>query len=108
MVDLVAPIPPAGARFATTCEALDLTTAGAPERLIAARPDVVFLLAAVVAATAERDFEKGYTVNLDATRRLFEAIRHERGASSGAYFPARDLRLLDRRLRRAVPRGDRR
>ena len=87
LVDLVAPVAPAGARFVSTCEALDLTAAGAPERLIAARPDVVFLLAAIVSGEAERDFEKGYRVNLDATRRMFEAIRHERGASGGAYFP---------------------
>ena len=87
LIDLVAPVAPAAARFATTCEALDLTAAGAPERLIATRPDVVFLLAAIVSGQAERDFEKGYSVNLDATRGLFEAIRHERSASSGAYFP---------------------
>ena len=81
------PSRPPARGFATICEALDLTGAGAPERLIAARPDVVFLLAAIVSGEAERDFDKGYAVNLDATRRLFEAIRHEQGASGGAYFP---------------------
>ena len=56
-------------------------------RLIAERPDVVFLLAAVVSGEAESDFDKGYAVNLDATRRLFEAIRRERDLSGGAYRP---------------------
>ena len=36
---------------------------------------------------AESDFDKGYAVNLDATRGLFEAIRHERERSGGAYRP---------------------
>ena len=38
-------------------------------------PDVIFDLAAVVSGEAESDFEKGYRVNLDATRHLLEAIR---------------------------------
>ncbi|THD49807.1 MAG: SDR family oxidoreductase [Bradyrhizobium sp.] len=85
-VDLVAPAP-LPAPFPAQCEALDLCAEGASERLIAERPDVVFLLAAVVSGEAERDFDKGYAINLDATRRLFEAIRHEREASGGAYVP---------------------
>ena len=35
---------------------------------------------------AEADFDKGYRINLDGTRRLFEAIRKE-GARGGAYQP---------------------
>ena len=38
-------------------------------------PDVIFHLAAIVSGEAEADFEKGYRVNLDGTRFLFEAIR---------------------------------
>jgi len=38
-------------------------------------PSVIFHLAAVVSGEAEADFEKGYRVNLDGTRELFEAIR---------------------------------
>jgi nucleoside-diphosphate-sugar epimerase len=45
------------------------------EKLIAGRPEVVFHLAGVVSAEAEVDFEKGYRVNLDGTRGLFEAVR---------------------------------
>jgi len=53
----------------------DLSTPGEAEKLIAARPELIFHLAAVVSGEAEADFEKGYRVNLDGTRQLFEAIR---------------------------------
>src|SRR5687768_9634129 len=53
--------------------------ADAAAKLVAERPDVIFHLAAVVSGEAEADFEKGYRVNLDGTRQLFEAIR-EQGA----------------------------
>jgi nucleoside-diphosphate-sugar epimerase len=36
---------------------------------------VVFHLAAIVSGEAEADFEKGYRINLDGTRYLFDAIR---------------------------------
>jgi nucleoside-diphosphate-sugar epimerase len=42
---------------------------------VAARPDVIFHLAAIVSGEAEADFEKGYRINLDGTRYLIEAIR---------------------------------
>src|SRR5438105_586396 len=47
--------------------------------LVASRPDVVFHLAAVVSGEAEADFDKGYRVNVDATRALFDAIRAAEG-----------------------------
>ena len=53
----------------------DLAAPGAAEALLADRPERIFHLAAVVSGEAEADFEKGYRVNLDGTRRLFEAIR---------------------------------
>ncbi len=37
----------------------------------------IFHLAAIVSGEAEADFDKGYSTNLDGTRSLFEAIRHE-------------------------------
>jgi nucleoside-diphosphate-sugar epimerase len=36
---------------------------------------VVFHLAAIVSGEAELDFEKGYRINLDGTRNLYESIR---------------------------------
>jgi nucleoside-diphosphate-sugar epimerase len=61
----------------------DLSVPGVAEALIAGRPDVIFHLAAVVSGEAEADFEKGYRVNLDGTRRLLEAIRQ----AGGGYRP---------------------
>ena len=55
----------------------DLSAPGEAEKLVARRPEVIFHLAAVVSGEAEADFEKGYRVNLDGTRSLFEAIRKE-------------------------------
>jgi nucleoside-diphosphate-sugar epimerase len=55
----------------------DLSAPGEAEKLIASRPQLIFHLAAVVSGEAEADFDKGYRVNLEGTRRLFEAIRKE-------------------------------
>jgi D-erythronate 2-dehydrogenase len=53
----------------------DLSASGEAEKLVASRPQLIFHLAAIVSGEAEADFDKGYRVNLDGTRRLFEAIR---------------------------------
>jgi D-erythronate 2-dehydrogenase len=53
----------------------DLSALGEAEKLVAARPDLIFHLAAIVSGEAEADFEKGYRINLDGTRQLFEAVR---------------------------------
>jgi len=55
--------------------AIDLAAPGDAERLVAARPELIFQLAAVVSGEAEEDFDKGYRVNLDGMRALLEAIR---------------------------------
>jgi nucleoside-diphosphate-sugar epimerase len=62
---------------------VDLAKPDAPAALLASRPDLIFHLAAVVSGEAERDFNKGYAVNLDGTRNLFEAIRR----IGGGYRP---------------------
>jgi len=74
LADIVAPAAP---RFDGAVEtvAVDLSEPGVAEALVASRPDVIFHLAAIVSGEAEADFEKGYRVNLDGTRTLFEAIR---------------------------------
>jgi D-erythronate 2-dehydrogenase len=73
--DAVIPPPPPPSRFAIDTFIGDLSAAGEVEKLIAARPDAIFHLAAIVSGEAEKDFEKGYRINLDATRILFEVIR---------------------------------
>jgi D-erythronate 2-dehydrogenase len=54
---------------------VDLAKPDASAALLASRPDLIFHLAAVVSGEAEQKFDKGYAVNLDGTRNLFEAIR---------------------------------
>ncbi len=76
LADIVAPAAPRFAGRADTIAA-DLSDPGVAKKLIAARPDLIFHLAAIVSGEAETDFEKGYRVNLDGTRELFEAIRKE-------------------------------
>ena len=74
LVDIVAPARPDSSIDIHT-EAVDLSRPGAAEQVIASRPDTIFHLAAIVSGEAEADFDKGYAVNLDGTRHLFEAIR---------------------------------
>ena len=71
--DLVPCDVPAGVPVGSS--AGDLSSAGEAQRIIAARPDMIFHLAAVVSGEAEQDFEKGYRINMDGTRALLEAIR---------------------------------
>ncbi|WP_299792869.1 D-erythronate dehydrogenase [uncultured Marivita sp.] len=58
-----------------TALAADLTDPGTADSLIADRPDVIVHVAAIVSGEAEADFDKGYSINLDGTRALFDAIR---------------------------------
>lgn len=78
LVDVIEPTVPAelaGAGIETTTGVLDLRDTDAVSAVIGGRPDVIFHLAAIVSGEAEADFEKGYAVNFDGTRNLFEAIR---------------------------------
>ena len=76
LADVVAPQAPATALPVATVAA-DLSEPGLAAQLIGTRPDLIFHLAAIVSGEAEADFEKGYRINLDGTRLLFEAIRLE-------------------------------
>jgi nucleoside-diphosphate-sugar epimerase len=77
LVDVVAPETPQGSRAKVTTRAVDLSTPGTAASLVAERPDIIVHLAAIVSGEAEADFERGYRINLDATRDLFESIRLE-------------------------------
>lgn len=74
LADIVAPEVPVFSGHVETFAA-DLSSAGVADGVIASRPDLIFHLAAIVSGEAEADFEKGYRINLDGTRMLFEAIR---------------------------------
>ena len=73
--DVVLPVAPAGSTFAFKTHMSDFAMPGVAAGLIADRPDVILHLAAIVSGEAESDFDKGYRINLDGTRFLFDAIR---------------------------------
>ena len=56
---------------------LDLSEDGAARKIISSKTAVVFHLAAVVSSHAEKDFDLGWKINLDLTRLLVEACRHQ-------------------------------
>jgi len=73
--DVVAPEEPRNKPFEIETRAGDLSVPGEAGALVADNPDVIFHLAAIVSGEAEADFEKGYRINFDGTRFLFDAIR---------------------------------
>ncbi len=75
LVDVFEPVPPALPGGTVSVKAADLASPETVKALVAKRPDLVVHLAAIVSGEAEADFEKGYRVNLDGTRMLFDAIR---------------------------------
>lgn len=79
LVDVIAPEGPAGFDGVVDARETDLSTVGEAEKLVATHPDVIFHLAAIVSGEAELDFDKGYRINLDGTRYLFDAIRLAHG-----------------------------
>ncbi|SDG25227.1 D-erythronate dehydrogenase [Bosea robiniae] len=84
--DVVVASPPPAAPFDFEAVVSDLSIHGESEKLIATRPEVIIHLAAVVSGEAEADFDKGYRINLDGTRYLFEAIRHAEGYTPRVVF----------------------
>lgn len=75
LLDVQVPAAPQHAPESTQCAAVDIAEPGALRPFIEQRPDVVYHLAAIVSGDAEANFDKGYRINLDGTRQLFEAIR---------------------------------
>jgi D-erythronate 2-dehydrogenase len=81
--DVVAPAAPARTGFPVDTVTCDFAVPGVAEKLVADRPEVIFHLAAIVSGEAELDFDKGYRINLDGSRMLFDAIR----LAGGGYRP---------------------
>jgi D-erythronate 2-dehydrogenase len=73
--DVVLCPPPPVSSFSIATEMGNLSKEGEAHQLLKTRPDVIFHLAAIVSGEAESNFEKGYSINLDGTRNLLEAIR---------------------------------
>src|SRR5579863_3275860 len=80
--DVVAPASPK-AGFPVDTVTCDFALPGVVEKLVANRHEMIFHLAAIVSGEAELDFDKGYRINLDGTRMLFDAIR----LAGGGYKP---------------------
>jgi nucleoside-diphosphate-sugar epimerase len=83
LIDIVAPARPVGFSDHVKTRAADLNEPGVAAKAVSERPDVIFHLAGVVSGEAELDMDKGYRVNLDGSRALFEAIR----AAGDGYKP---------------------
>src|SRR5207247_4455292 len=81
--DVDAPAKPDKAGFPVDTVTCDFALPGVAEKLVTDRPDVIFHLAAIVSGEAELDFDKGYRINLDGTRMLFDAVR----LAGGGYKP---------------------
>src|SRR4051794_15923489 len=75
LVDRVVAEPSGDPGFVVQSTVADLAEPGVAAAIVRDSPDVIFHLAAVVSGEAEDDLEKGYRVNLDATRMLLDAIR---------------------------------
>ncbi|SNB79015.1 Nucleoside-diphosphate-sugar epimerase [Arboricoccus pini] len=77
LLDVIEPSVPPAFKGESVARAADLADPATAPAIVATRPDIIFHLAAIVSGEAEADFDKGYRINLDGTRFLFEAIRQE-------------------------------
>lgn len=73
LFDIVDPPKPAAA-WPVWIRSGDISQRTELDSLLVHKPDVIFHLAGVVSGEAEQDFDKGYRINLDGSRTLFEAI----------------------------------
>ncbi|QCK84841.1 SDR family oxidoreductase [Phreatobacter aquaticus] len=85
LCDVVKPDAPKGFTGKLTTWAVDISAPCTAGPMVAGRPDVIFHLAAIVSGEAEVDFDKGYRINLDGTRQIYEAIRQE--GAKAPYHP---------------------
>lgn len=76
LADIVLPSYP-GKDKRVICLQTDLSEEGAAQKIITPSTSIVFHLAAIVSSHAEKDFDLGWKVNLDITRQLLEACRHQ-------------------------------
>lgn len=76
LFDVVAP-PAPQADFKVETVTGDIADAGQLQALLSAPTEAVFHLAAIVSGQAEAEFDTGMHINLDGTRHLLEACRHQ-------------------------------
>jgi len=76
LMDVEEPQAPKNPPFKISARTGDLSLPGEGSAVVADTPEFIFHLAGVVSGEAETDLEKGYRVNIDGTRFLFDAIRN--------------------------------
>jgi nucleoside-diphosphate-sugar epimerase len=74
LADVINPAP-IMAGFPVDVELVDISDRASVDQLILGRYDVIYLLAAIVSAQAEEDFDAGMNINLFGTYHVFEAVR---------------------------------
>jgi len=74
LADVVNPAP-ITAGFPVDLVRVDISDRASVDELIAGRYDVIYLLAAIVSAHAEDDFDAGMNINLFGSYLVFEAVR---------------------------------
>lgn len=74
LVDIIQPPKPANDRK-LSCLEMDLSEVGAAAKIISRKTGIIFHLAAVVSAHAEKEFDLGWKINFDMSRQLLEACR---------------------------------
>ena len=106
LYDVVPPSAPAGAKMPVKVATGDFPAEGEAEKLVAGGAETIFHLAAIVSGEAEQEFDKGYRINMDGTRRLLEAIRHS-GRSTSRSSPSSTSRASppSPRSTRPIPRS---
>lgn len=85
LYDVTKPQRPSKLIDASTANTVDISDSEDVINIVSSRPDVIFHLAAIVSSEAETNFEKGYAINLDGTRALFDEIHKE--TQRIKYFP---------------------
>jgi D-erythronate 2-dehydrogenase len=76
LYDVVPASMPSAAKMPVKVATGDFPAEGEAEKLVAGGAETIFHLAAIVSGEAEQEFDKGYRINMDGTRRLLEAVRH--------------------------------
>ena len=74
--DIFEPGVPESATFKNQSIVSDFSKPPEIKKLLKQRPDVIFHLAGVLSGECETNFDKGYQINLDGTRNLFDEIRN--------------------------------
>ena len=103
LVDVIPPEKPAGFGGRVELAVADLSAPGVADKAVAARPGVIFHLAAIVSGEAETDFDKGYRINLDGTRALLEAVRKVGGGYRPRFVFTSSIAVFGAPVPEAIP-----